>query len=100
MQRKCPFHALTGDNPSDREVLTDSVTPFGNHNTRKLLDPLLFPLQNPRVHVDGIADREIQLVFPQAGLLGQLNELVHGIFSQSKEPKYTVSRENARDSGT
>ena len=53
----------------------------GDHHAVENLDPLLLAFQNPRVHVDRVADLELGNLGLQAALFDQFQDLLaHGWF--------------------
>jgi hypothetical protein len=76
IRREGAFDAFTLNDTTHSEHFPSSVAAAGNNHTAELLDTFFVAFQNSGVHVDSVADGELQRLFAQAGFLGDIQKLI------------------------
>ena len=68
MNRKGSFNAFALNDAANGKHFAGTAATTSNHDATEDLDPLFLAFQNPRVHVDRIADAEFGHVSLEAAL--------------------------------
>src|SRR4051812_2513880 len=78
MQRKLPLDAFSRHDPTNGEHLAGAAARAADHRACENLNSLVLAFENPRVHIDGVADGEFGRLALEARFLYELeNVLAH-----------------------